>query len=91
MSNLQAVIIALGIVAAAIVFSQNTTAQTDNAPNFLIASGGDRTVWRIDTRTGNLQICGYRGKVPTAAEPDLSIRGSIRCDDSDSGAGISAN
>ena len=87
MTNLQAAIVAGGIVAAAAVFSQSTTAQTDLeptivivGPNFQIASGGDRTVWRLDTQSGFVQICAFRGDLPTEEDPDASIKGNIRCD-----------
>ena len=80
MTNLQAAIVAGGIVAAAAVFSQSTTAQTDLEPRFQIASGGDRTVWRLDTQSGLIQFCAFRGDMPTDEDPDASISGKIRCD-----------
>jgi hypothetical protein len=82
MTNFQAAIVAGGIVAAAAVFSQNTIAQTDLEPRFQIASGGDRTVWRLDTQSGAIDICAFRGNLPTNVDPDSRISGDIRCEES---------
>ncbi len=74
MTYAHAIIIAAGIVGAAVIFSGGTNAQVEQVLTYQMFGLSERVVLRMDTRTGEMTLCRVRVEVPGKIGVDCGDR-----------------
>ncbi len=74
MTYAHAIIIAAGIVGAAVIFSGGTNARVEEKLTYYGFALSERAALRLDTRTGELTLCKVRVEVPGKIGVDCGDR-----------------